>query len=181
MDLADPRDALNDLQTAIAAVLLPASFDPATPAAFDKVAVFDLQNLAVAMEELFAYSNRIALIALDAVDHNSSVLGRTLRVAQSLSITILFSDRRYSDRQKALMGDSTTPGALFLQTLLVNAVTGELPNGGVVQPRAGRLVALENADRTNETGRIVFAQDFDVATSWDAISSSRNARLAAAA
>lgn len=176
MQLADPRTALNELQAAIEGLRLPASFDQDMPLAFEKVKIFDLQDLRKAMEELFLYANRIALIGLDGIDHDAAVNGRTLVIERNLDVTIIVADRRYSDRQKALMGDSTTPGALFLQTLLVDALAGELNSGGVVMPGAGRLVSIEG--RENETGRIAFAQDLAIATDWDKASLSRGAKVA---
>ena len=148
-------------------------------ACFNKVKIFDLQDLMKAMEELFAYGNRIALIGLDAINYSNTVQGRTLIVEQSLSITVIIADRRFSDRQKALMGDSTTPGALLLQNVVVNGLAGELDSGAVCRPNTGRLTALELERRAAETGRIIFAQDFDVSLDWAAEKLSRRAKLAA--
>lgn len=183
MTLADPNLALAQLVTAVTALKLPAAYDAGDPpvpvAAFSKVKIFDLQDLAKAMEELFLYDNRIALIGLDAVNHDHTISGRTLTVDRTLSVTIIMADRRYSDRQKAMVGDSTTPGALLLQKVLVDGIAGELPLAGVVcAPGAGRLVALENEKRKDETGRILFAQDFTLYTSYAAVSLSRIAKIA---
>jgi hypothetical protein len=120
------------------------------------------------------------MIGLDSVDHENVVAGRTLRTMRSLSITIVIADRRFSDRQKAMLGDATTPGALLLEKLLVDGVAGELPSGAVVMPGAGRLVLIENEKRKDETGRIIFAQDFDVALDWQAVSLSRIAKVSPA-
>lgn len=178
--LTDPRTALNEILAAVTAITLPASYDATEPAAFDKVKLFDLDDLAVAMEELFAYSNRIALIALDSIEHGRSVSGRNIRLERSLGLTIIVSDRRFSDRQKAMVGDAVTPGALYLQTLLVDALSGELASGAVVIPGTGRLVSVTNEKRVNETGRIAFTQDFQVHIAWDAVSLSRKAMVAPA-
>jgi len=180
MDLANASTSLSDLAAAITALKLPLTFGDPAVAAFDKVKIFDLQDLAVAMEELFAFSNRIAIIALDGVDHETEVGGNSLKIKRSLTLTIIMADRRYSDRQKALTGDATTPGVLLLQKLLVDAVSGKLSAGAVAQPGPGRLVAIEHEKRPNETGRIVFAQDFSVSLAWDAVSLARDARIAAA-
>jgi hypothetical protein len=77
-----------------------------------------------------------------------------------------------------MMGDATTPGALQLQKILVDGIAGELPSGAVVQPGTGRLISLENAERTEGTGRIIFAQDFEVALDWEAVRLSRVAKIA---
>ena len=180
MKLADPRIALNELAAAVAEMRLPLGVPWQGAAAFDKVNIFDLQDLSKAMEELFLYANRIALIGLDAVDHANEVTGRRLRTERTLAVTIVVADRRFSDRQKAMMGDASTPGALFLEKLLVDALAGELPGGAVVQPGAGRLVLLEHAQRDAGTGRIIFAQDFDVAIDFDAVTMSRGAKVAPA-
>jgi len=180
MTLADPRTALEELMTAVTALKLPLGIPWQGANAFDKVNIFDLQELTKAMEELFLYHNRIALIGLDSIDHENVVAGRTLRVMRSLSVTIIVADRRFSDRQKAMMGDGTTPGALYLEKLLVDGVAGELPSGAVMLPGTGRLIALENDKRKDETGRIIFAQDFDVALDWQAVSLSRIAKVSPA-
>lgn len=178
MILADPRIALNELVTQITALQLPASFGEDV-AAFDKVRVFDLQDLAKAFEELFVYANRVAFVALEGVTHQNTVTGRTLTTERSLNIKVLFSDRRFSDRQKALIGDDTTPGALLLEKLLVDHLAGELPSGAVVLPGSGQLIGLEFEKRTNETGRIIFGQDFTIATDWTASSLTRKAKVVA--
>jgi len=177
MNLADPRTALNELVRVITAMQLPVDPFGAEKLAFDKVKIFDLQDLVKAMEELFLYANRIALIGLDSVDHANVVSGRTLKTQRSLSISVIVSDRRFSDRRKALMGDATTPGALLLGKLLVDTLS-ELPSGAVVLPGTGRLASLES--REDQTGRIVFAQDFEIATDWEAVSLSRIAKVAPA-
>lgn len=179
MTLANPSAALLEIVTALTALRLPVDPYGADVAAFDKIKIFDLQDLAKAMEELFLYSNRIALIGLDSVGHENLISGRTLKTARSLDVTVIMSDRRYSDRQKALMGDTTTPGALLLQKLVVDGVAGELPSGTIAQPGTGRLVALENEKRKDETGRILFAQDFTLNTSWAAESLTRAAKVPA--
>jgi hypothetical protein len=175
MTLADSRSALNDLVTALTALQLPSPF---TGAAFEKVQIFDLQDLLAAMQELYAYGNRIALIGLDAIEHQCTVSGRSLKIDRSLSVTVLIADRRFNDRQKAMMGDNTTPGALYLQKLVVDAVAGELSGGWVAQPGTGRLVLLQDEKRKDETGRILFAQDLRIAVDWDAAKLSRAAKVA---
>lgn len=179
MTIADPRTALNELLTAVTALRLPAAVDPATPLAFEKVKIFDLGDLLVAMEELFIYGNRIALIGLSVIEHDTTIAGRDLRLSRALSVSIIISDRRFSDRQKAMMGDATTPGALLLQTLLVDALAGELPCGAVVEPGAGRLVLVENEKRKDLTGRLSLAQDFTVSTDWQHTRLSRTAKISA--
>lgn len=180
MNLADPRTALNNLVTAITAITLPAAYG-SDMVAFDKVKIFDLQDLGVAMEELFLYADRIALIGVDSIRHESSISGRTLEVNLSMSVTVVFSDRRFSDRQKALMGDSdTTPGTLQLQKILRDAISGELAGGAIAKPGDGRLLVIENEKRANETGRIAFAQDFNLSLGWDSASLSRAAKISAA-
>ena len=179
MTLADPRTALNEIVTKLTALQMPITFADPQVDAFDKVNIFDLQDLAKALEELFLYSNRIALVGLDGVSHSNRVSGRSLIVERSLDVTVLIADRRFSDRQKAMMGDATTPGAVLLQKVVVDDLAGELPSGAVVTPGQGRLISLEFEKRTNETGRILFAQDFRVAVDWAAASLTRKAKIAA--
>lgn len=179
MDLADIRTSLTDIAAAVSAITLPPAYGDPAVAAFDKVKIFDLQDLAVAMEELFAYADRIAIIALDGINHDSEVGGNSLKLKRSATVTILCADRRYSDRQKALMGDSATPGALQLQKLLVDALAGRLSGGSVAVPAAGRLALVEHDQRRNDPGRIVFAQDFEISAGWESVSLGRDARIAA--
>lgn len=181
IELADPRDALNEILAVVAAITLPASYDATEPAAFDKVKIFDLDDLKTAFEELFAYSNRVAFIALDEIQHGNRVSPGHLTTERSLGVTTIISDRRFSDRQKAMMGDATTPGALYLQKLLVDALAGMLTSGCVVVPQTGRLISLVDEKRKNETGRIAFTQDFDVYIDWASTSfNQRKAKIAPA-
>lgn len=178
MQLTDPRTALEELLTAVTELKLPLGVPWQGKPAFHTVRIFDLQDLAKAMEELFVYASRICLIGLDSVDHSSVVRGRTLQVERTLSVTLILADRRHADRQLAMLGDAgTTPGALCLQKLVVDGLAGELPGGAVVRPGTGRLVSLENEKRKDETGRILFAQDFTVNLDFDAVSLSRRAKV----
>lgn len=180
MNLPDPRTAVNELVTKLTALKLPASYDATEPAAFDKVKIFDLQDLAKALEELFIISNRVCLVGLDAVNDITSVQGRNLIVERSISVALIMSDRRYSDRQKAMMGDVTTPGAIYLETLVVNGLAGELTSGSIAEPGDGRLLGLEAANRDNQTGRIVFVKNLTITLGWDSVSLSRKAKVAPA-
>lgn len=179
MSLTDPRIVIEEMVAKVTGVKLPVAFGEPAVSAFDKVKVFDLQDLAKALEELFLVSSRVALIGLNSVSHSHEVRGRSLMISRSLAVTVILSDRHYSDRQKAMMGSEPgvngTPGALLLAKLVVDAVAGELPSGAVVTAGDGRLAALEHAERKNQTGRIIFAQDFEVSVGSETMALSRKA------
>lgn len=180
MTLVDPRTSINEVLAIVTALTLPLSFADPAQKAFEKVKIFDLEELNTALQELFVVHNRVAFIGIDAIFQSSSIAGRKLEVSRALGLTIIASDRRFSDRQRALMGDTTTPGALLLQTLLVEALSCGLPSGAVCQPEDGRLVKLQSKERDDGTGRIIFAQDFTVNFDWINVPLDRGAILTSA-
>jgi hypothetical protein len=177
MDLLNPKSVIELLESKLTALQLPESFGSEVKA-FEKVKVFDLQDVQKAFEELFLYGNRIAILAVDVVRHQNEISGRNLNVTRTMDAIVLFTDRRYADRVLALMGDDQKPGILLLEKLLVDELTGELSNGAVVLPGTGELVALQDDKRKDLTGRIIFSQPFNITLDFETVPLSRKARIA---
>lgn len=165
--LVDPRNILNTLQTAVTALKVDESTN-----LFDEVKVYDFEDLGKAIEELFLFKHRIAVLLLEDAPHESNILGRVLFVRRIVNLTILLADRNWSNRQVAMMGNEETPGAIQLAHLLVEGLAGEQSGGIIVAPGQGDLMAIE---RNNAPGRIAWRQEFRVAAGTTKRNLSRNA------
>lgn len=158
--LTDPRDILTAFKTLLEGIELPVAYGGM---AFQEVRIFDFEDLAKAIEELFAFKDRVAFVILENVQHQVEIMGRQMTCRRTVDLTVLLADRHWGNRQLALMGDvSSTPGAIQLADLVVDAVTGE-HEGLTVKPGTGEIFALEGRARDNAPGRIAWRQEFTVA------------------
>ncbi|HMP82618.1 MAG TPA: hypothetical protein PKA41_07965 [Verrucomicrobiota bacterium] len=173
------RTALIELEAAVAALKFSEDAGPAFAGkpVFERVHIFDLRDLVKALEELFTLANRVAFLALDRIDYSTAGGSGRTSISGEINCVVLFSDRRYSDRIKAMMGDATTPGALRIQDELALHLPRELACGATLLPGTARPIGLENEQRADLTGRILFAFDLSVATGRDDATLSRRARL----
>lgn len=164
--------ALQTLQTKLQAIPIPllgatadttASTADSTTAtadnaslAFQKVAMFDMSNLLVALQELVTYTSRVCLIVHDTEQFENEKKGTQLHVRQRRNITLLIADRHFANRQKAMFGDGTTPGVLALKDAVLNNVLGLLAPGIYCQPIHGEQMVLEQKVRDQLQGRVAF-------------------------
>ena len=127
--------------------------------AFNKVSLFDMSNLAVALRELMTFVGRVCFVVHDSerFENSRPGSGRELRTRQTRSITLLISDKQIANRQIALFGDATNPGALALKDLVLDSIVGLLVPGVFVQPEHGEQMILSEKARAELTGRVAFA------------------------
>lgn len=185
MELLDPRIPVRELVTLLEDLELPVAFG-ADVAAFAAVEVFDLTDIKKAFDELLVYEDRAAFVILEKIEHSNEANGGNLTIGRALQVTVAFTDRRYVDRIKAMMGDDTPapdaiPGCLLIQTLMVDAMAGKMPTCNcMLLPGLGHLTQLQGADRSNDTGRIIFLQEFDITLGSETVSrpGRRKSRLA---
>lgn len=153
---------LNALKAKVAALQWTPSSGPAV-AAFSKVAVFDLTDIVPALNELFAFGERVCFVILEGEDFREEKVGQEMRYHQTRRVSLLFSDRNWGDRQVALEGNTTTTaGALPLKDLLLPGVTGVLVDGVYAAPDSGELIELHDQARADAPGRIVYRQPFNL-------------------
>ncbi len=151
---------LNALKTKLEAVQWTPTGGSAT-AVFQKVGIFDLTDIVPALNELFAFGERVCFVILEGEDFREEKVGQEMRYHQQRRVSLIFSDRNWGDRQLALLGDTTTtPGALVLKDLLMPGVTGILVDGVYAAPESGELIELHDQARQDAPGRIVYRQPF---------------------
>lgn len=124
--------------------------------AFQKVAMFDMSNLVVALQELITYANRVCLIVHDNERFTNEKKGRQLFTRQTRQVSLLMADRHFANRQKALFGDKGTPGVLALKDAVLGEIVGLLEPGVYVQPVHGEQMVLEQKIRETLQGRVAF-------------------------
>jgi hypothetical protein len=131
------------LQTNIAAVTLA---DGVTKA-FDRVELFDSENLPAAFQYLLISQQRVCVIV--ALDEKFPLVTRGMKLIlqRELPVALLISNRVLGDRTASLFGNATTPGAFGLMELVLTAVTGQLlpnPCGVVCEPSSSGVITVSD-------------------------------------
>lgn len=157
---------VNALKTQLAAVKLA---DAATDA-FERIELFDNENLAEAFKTLLISEQRIAVIVpLEARWEQKNPAESIRTVRRVLPVVLLISDRAIGDRTTALFGSADSPGAFGLSALALPAVTGQLfsnPAGVVAMPSSESVVILKDAEKSNLPGRAVVAVEVQCQGGW---------------
>lgn len=161
----------NALKAQLQAVQLPDAFlngGPAQPA-FQRIELFDNENLTLAFKTLLVSEQRICLIVPltprweDKANENPRVTRRVLPVA------LLISDRVIGDRNAALFGGDKNPGAYALSALALPVVTGQLisnPAGVVSMPANESIIIIKKEERENLPGRAAIALELECRGGW---------------
>jgi hypothetical protein len=156
----------NAIKTQLTAIQLPDKSGPL----FQRVELFDSENLLEAFQLLLISEQRLALIVpLDAHWETESSQ-RKLLTRRSLPVDILVSDRVLGNRTAALYGDDNNLGAFALAALAVPSVSGQLlpnPSGVVSYPVNESVLIVKNkADKQNLPGRAAIAIELECKGGW---------------
>jgi len=133
--------------------------------AFQKVELFDIDDLATALKDLRTFKDRACFIIIDEERCTSEIVGQKMQSRQSRSIALLITDRDYGKRAEALIGDATRPGVLALKDLVLNPaseVIGQILDGIAVMPATGAPIRITGEERDNMTGRLCYGQDLEI-------------------
>jgi hypothetical protein len=142
--------------------------DPAvSEAAFQKVELHDSSDLRLALMELVIFEDRVCIIALDEDLFNKERKGSNLICHGTTQVILMIADRRFGEREKALVGDTTSPGVLGLKDLVIPAVFGPLSTTGALQaiycaPANGVEMTLEAENREDLAGRLAYVLSLTV-------------------
>lgn len=158
-----------DVLAALKAQLQAVKLSDGVTDAFQRIELFDNENLAEAFKTLLVSEQRIAVIVpLDARwEHDKKESVRVIR--RVLPVAVLVSDRQIGDRTTALFGNANTPGAYGLSSLALPFVSGQLivnPGGVVAMPMGESVVILKDAERENLPGRAVVAVEVECQGGW---------------
>jgi hypothetical protein len=136
------------LSTQITALQVTAPFTPG--AAFDRVELFDSEDLIAAFQYLLITQQRVCVIVPLTERHEALAQNMKLIVKRSLPVALLISDRVIGNRKTALWGDQKTPGAMGLMELVLPAVTGQLlanPSGVVSAPVSTSVMSVKDTNQ----------------------------------
>jgi hypothetical protein len=164
MSFTPTLTVLNALKTAITAIEWTPEGGEAEPA-FQKVELFDVDDLKTALKELLVFKDRACFIIIDEERCTSEVIGMKMQSRQSRTIALIITDRDYGKRAEALTGDATRPGVLALKDLILdpeNEVIGGLLDGMVVMPGFGAPIRIMDEERDNMTGRLAYELDLEI-------------------
>ena len=141
------KGVLETLKSKVSAVQWTPSVGP-VQALFGKVEIYDLTDLAIAINDLLAFKDRICLVVLDSEDYENVRSGQELHCLQTRRVVLLMADRHWTKAQTALLGDGTkTPGVLDMKDLVLPAVIGLLQDGVMCEPGTGELSAVQSQDK----------------------------------
>lgn len=148
------KSVLETLKSKVAAVQWTPSGGGAAVALFGKVEIYDLTDLAVAINDLLAFKDRICLVVLDSEDYENIKQGQELHCLQTRRVVLLMADRHWTKAQTALLGDGTkTPGVLEMKDLVLPAVIGLLQDGVMCEPGTGELSAVQAVSAEEKKSR----------------------------
>lgn len=133
-------------------------------AAFGEVAKFDSTDLAAAFRTLLMSGQRVAVVVYAGGQWEDASSQTQVVARRTLDVSVLVSDRVHGDRQAAIFGSGTTPGALALKDLAVTTLTGRLldnPDGVNCQPDTEDLLTIESTEK-QQPGRVAALVEFFV-------------------
>ena len=137
--------------------------------AFQKVATFDVRDLAVALAELAITGDRVCLLVLGGEEFTNDVKGTDLHISHQVPFTLLLADRNLGDRQASFFGDQRTAGAVTLRDLILgrdahgtaNFLGCLFPDGSprqvYIRPAEGEPFILNDHQRQTLAGIAVWA------------------------
>jgi hypothetical protein len=142
---------------------------PPQPALFDRVALFDSEDLVEAFRFLLISEQRVCVIVPLDEHLEAPIDGLKLVVKRVLPVAILVSDRVLGDRSASLWGDGQGEfGASALMELVLPAVTGLLianPNGVVALPRMISVMNVKESGKNLAT-RMTMLLELDCRGGW---------------
>jgi len=153
------------LQAQLQTVQLPANGGTA----FQRVELFDSENLIEAFQVLLLSQQTIAIVVPLASHWQEELSQRKVLCRRVQPVAVLISDRVLGNRTAALFGSASNTGAFNLSALAVPAITGQLlpnPSGVICVPTGESSLVLKQADKTNLPGRAVVALEVDCKGGW---------------
>ena len=138
-------------------------------AAFQRVELFDSENLVAAFQTLLISQQQIAIIVPLTAHWETESSQRKLLTRRVQPMAILISDRVLGTRPQALYGGPNNPGAFALSALAVPYVTGQLianPGGVISLPTSESTLVLKAADKANLPGRACVTLELDCRGGW---------------
>lgn len=136
---------------------LKVSADPGAAAAFDRVELFDAEDLVEAFRYLLITEQRVCVIVPLTEEFETQIDGLKLVVTRSLPVAVLMSDRVLGSRKAALYGraagdDGTGAelGAYALLELALPELTGLLlanPNGVMGEPQSDSVLSVRDTEK----------------------------------
>lgn len=138
-------------------------------AAFQRVELFDCENLVEAFQTLLVSEQRIAIIVPLGGHWQEESSQRKLLARRIQPVAILISDRVIGTRTQALYGGPNNPGAYALAALAVPLVSGQLlanPNGVISVPTHESVIVLKKDEKQNLPGRAAVALELECKGGW---------------
>lgn len=125
-------------------------------AAFDRVALFDSEDLVEAFRYVLITEQRVCVIVPMPEQFESVFQVRKLTVKRALPVMLLVSDRVLGNRTQALWGDvqpdgtATTPGAMGLAEMVLPAVAGLIlaaPAAVIGEPKSLTVLRVKDTEK----------------------------------
>ena len=132
---------------------------------FSDVKVFDREDLVAAMEALYLFDDRLAILIPGGWQHRSVKHGTDLRMRRRTEFMLMLTDRNFSGENTALVGEpGTNPGILELAERVVAELAGltleRSADWVALEPGTGEVLRLTNQERDQASARDAWSQDF---------------------
>lgn len=129
-------------------------------AAFQRVELFDVSELELALEELLVFKDRACFVVLSGETFDNEELGGVKRTCrQRRDVALLVTDRNYGKRARVLAGTDGRPGVFELHDIVLNGVIGKLTQGLFARPTVGQMLRFE---REKLAGRLAAEIDLEL-------------------
>lgn len=167
MSAGNHRRATADVVGAIVAIVAGlVVVDKPEEKVFERVELFDSENLVEAFRYLLVTEQRVAVVVPLDEEFESVINGLKLVMKRRLPVAVLVSDRVLGDRKAAIWGNDDTPGAMGLAEKVLPAVTGLLlpnPMGVVAEPRRVSILSIQEKELPM---RVTVAVEFECRGGW---------------
>lgn len=161
--LRGTKELLDAIVAKVKAIKLKAgSSEPA----FTRAELYSSTNVADAIEELLAASERLATVVYGGERWTREYEGTELTCKRVHDFSVVITDEYIGDSVIALYGDANFPGVLALKDLIPDALTGlllENPKGVAAAPTGGDSVKIVKSEKDKAPrGRWAYALDFEI-------------------
>jgi hypothetical protein len=166
---------LDDVKTRLAALTLgqvfntdgqpmdDASNDPTL--LFNDVKVYARRDIVAAMQELYLFDDRLAILVPGGFDHTAKLHGTSLRMRRRMEFVLILTDRNFGGENTALVGEAgENPGVLLMAELVVAVLAGQTLGRAAdwvaLQPGHGEVLRITDKQREDAPGRDAWVQEF---------------------
>ena len=124
MSFINTKSVLDAVTEKLEALVFPEESVLAGESVFERVDVYDIPRLEVALKDLLNFKNRICLIVPLNETYVPETKGGMIHTRKSQQFLFIVSDKDYMPGKPSYFGDATRPGVLVMKDLVIEALLG---------------------------------------------------------